>query len=956
MVVAVRQSCLFVALLFVAAVAQAQADLSVQKTGPDKADPGDNVPYVVIVTNNGPNSAANVTLTDEIPEKMTFFSRSQDNGPAFLCTDPGSGQNGTISCTAPALLAGESAQFTFTFTIINAPNDVVPGTEFVNTATVSSTTADPDAENNASSATTTTHAGDMVISKTGPDMALLGEDVTYVITVTNNGPDTANNITVTDMVPFNTEFVSATADDGPPAACSGPPQLPAAQNVVCTTPTLEPGESAQFTLVFNIDPQAPEGTIISNSATVTSSNDPEPENNNAFAVTFTPAEPQADLVVTKTGPTAAPPDSDVTYTITLRSNGPSTATNVTLTDELPTLPPDTFMTFVSLDQTGTGLSCTTPAIGAGGTITCTIDEFPADGMTTLTLVAHIPADAEAGDEFANTAFVTSDADPTSENDESTANLIVSSVDISVVKTTGQASVLAGGTIAYTLTVTNFGPDDTLSATLTDAVPAGATFQSFTQDTGPAAGCIRPLVGDSTGEVQCFMPLGANQSATFTLVLNATGGTPSITNIAVVSTGSFDTNADNDESSVTTPVTPVADLSVTKTGPATVTAGEDIAYTITVINGGPSLAANVSLTDLVPAGTTFVSMMQNSGPAFACVANGTVTCTIDPMPLGSAVFTLTVHVPSSGSGTVENQAAVASPTTDPDSGDRTSALVVTTIETSADLNVTKTAPAVADAGSNITFAVTVHNAGPSDASSVTLTDVIPAGTTFVSANQTSGPTFNCSGGPTITCTIATMPALTTATFDFVVTIDPTTTGSFDNTATVAAATADPNGDDNTSTATVAIDPGPTDLAITKTASDGPYGVGAPVTYTIVVTNNGPSTAFGVTATDPLPAGTTYQSSTTTQGSCSGTTTVVCNLGTLDPLDSATITLTVFLPPSPGNVSNTATVSAANDETSGDDNAATVALAVAGEIPTLSTYALALLALVLAVIAARMVKMQ
>lgn len=121
------------------------------------------------------------------------------------------------------------------------------------------------------------------------------------------------------------------------------------------------------------------------------------------------------------------------------------------------------------------------------------------------------------------------------------------------------------------------------------------------------------------------------------------------------------------------VTADADLAVTKTGPATVIAGSDITYSVTVTNGGPSDAQGVTLTDVVPTGTTFVSETQNSGPSFVCTnplagATGTVSCSIATLTSGStAVFTLVFHASPAlaGGTTVANTATVASTT--PDSG-------------------------------------------------------------------------------------------------------------------------------------------------------------------------------------------------------------------------------------------------------------------------------------------------
>jgi uncharacterized repeat protein (TIGR01451 family) len=98
---------------------------------------------------------------------------------------------------------------------------------------------------------------------------------------------------------------------------------------------------------------------------------------------------------------------------------------------------------------------------------------------------------------------------------------------------------------------------------------------------------------------------------------------------------------------------------------------------------------------------------------------------------------------------------------------------------------------------------------------------------------------------------------------------------------------------------------TDLALSMTASHEPAAPGTQFTYSIVVTNLGPATATGVTVTDDLPAGVTFVSATPSQGNCTGTTTVTCDLGTIAQGGGAQIALLVTKNVG-GSVDNTATV--------------------------------------------------
>jgi uncharacterized repeat protein (TIGR01451 family) len=151
----------------------------------------------------------------------------------------------------------------------------------------------------------------------------------------------------------------------------------------------------------------------------------------------------------------------------------------------------------------------------------------------------------------------------------------------------------------------------------------------------------------------------------------------------------------------------------------------------------------------------------------------------------------------------------------------------------------------------------------------------------------------------------------------------------------------------------VTPGATDVGIVKTANPGVYFGGGNATFTILITNNGPGLALGTMVTDTLPAGTTFVSATPSQGTCTGTSTVSCSLGTLSPAASATITLTLTLPITTGPVSNTATVTVTNGDTIGANNSSTATITPlpSTAIPALSEWALAMLAVALALVAAR-----
>jgi uncharacterized repeat protein (TIGR01451 family) len=316
----------------------------------------------------------------------------------------------------------------------------------------------------------------------------------------------------------------------------------------------------------------------------------------------------------------------------------------------------------------------------------------------------------------------------------------------------------------------------------------------------------------------------------TLVVNVNAGAPrgsTITNTATATTTTTDPNSANDSATATTTVNTSADMSVTKTdSPDPVTAGTDLTYTITATNNGPSKSGgDVTVTDAVPAGTTFVSATPSQG---SCSGTTTVTCNLGGLTNGaSATITVIVHVdPSVEDGaTISNTASVSAPADDP-SSENNSATEDTDVVTSADVSLTKeAAPDPVTAGTDLTYTITATNDGPSDAQDVKVTDPLPARTSFVSVTPSQG---SCSGTTTVTCELGTLADGASATITIVVHVDPATPGGtvITNTATesspepqpeVSAATADPAQADNSASVSVTVLAAPSANASVGTAA-------------------------------------------------------------------------------------------------------------------------------------------
>jgi uncharacterized repeat protein (TIGR01451 family) len=803
----------------------ATADIATTKTGPAAVNALANYTYTLTARNNGPSSATGVVLVDTLPAAVTFVSAT--NGGTRV---------GTV-VTWPAVTLANTAAVNRSVTV-RAP---ASGT-LLNLAASRATTLDPNpADNDGSPAgarvTTLVNTADVATSKTGPATVNGNTNYTYAITVRNNGAGVASGIVVTDTLPATVTFVSATNGG-----------VLGAGNVV-TWPAIATLANAATTTRRVTVRSPPSGTLLNIAASTSASADPVPSNNDGSAAgaRVTTAVNSANVGTTKTGPATANAGANITYTIRARNTGPGTATGITLVDTLPAT-----VAFVSASAGG--------VLGAGNIVSWPVIATLANGgTTTRTVTVTTPA---SGTLLNIAASTSTSVDPAPSNNNGSAagarvTTVIQVADVVTTKT-GPATVNGGANFSYTITVRNAGPNAAPSIVVRDTLPAAVTFVSASNGGVLGAGNVVTWPAIAT------LANGASTTRTVTVTAPATGP---LLNIAASTSGTTDPVPGNNNGSlpaarVTTSIN-TADLVTTKTGPATVNPGGSITYTITTRNLGPNAAPTVVIRDTLPATVTFVSA-SNAGvpgagnvvtwPAIASLANG-----------ASVLRTVIVTAPAAG--TLLNISASAAATTDPDPGNNNGSLPaarVTTTVNATDVVTTKTGPASAAIGSNISYVITVHNAGPVNASGVVVTDTLPPGLTFVSA--TAGG--SASGG------VVTWPAIATlangATQNFSVTVAVPLAGSFTNIVASAAASADLDpGNNNGSLPAARVTTlvlGQADVATTKA---GPATVNAsqPVTYTLTVANNGPTAAASVVVTDTLPAAATFVSASA-GGSVSG----------------------------------------------------------------------------------------
>jgi uncharacterized repeat protein (TIGR01451 family) len=197
----------------------------------------------------------------------------------------------------------------------------------------------------------------------------------------------------------------------------------------------------------------------------------------------------------------------------------------------------------------------------------------------------------------------------------------------------------------------------------------------------------------------------------------------------------------------------ADLSITNTSSSDVVAsGRSLLYTITVSNAGPEIATGVTVTDVTPAGTTFnaVAATQGTCKGPAIGSTGAISCSLGSLgPGGSATIWIVVNVAATSGSVVINTAKVTSTSKDPNEADNlasdTTGVISGDSENKSDLTVTSTAsPETATPGTQVTYAVTIKNAGPDPTEGLSVIDLLPVGTTF--ASITTNPTSFCKSPP------------------------------------------------------------------------------------------------------------------------------------------------------------------------------------------------------------------
>lgn len=724
-----------------------------------------------------------------------------------------------------------------------------------------------------------------------------GQTFLYTIKVSNAAGDnvsTAYDIAISDLVPSGVEVVQESGSPSDGGTVSG---------ATVTWPTFSLAPGADKTLSFKARLKPPATTVTqTNTATVNeycSLDDAANTERRCYdpasdSANVTPVLPDLTIQKSDSGPLAYI-DEPYTWTVTVTNNSGATAYGVDIID---TLPPN----WVYVADSSTATPPGTPAPGnpaiAGQTLTWT-DWLDLDSgeSATLTYQAEptsavvnnpgvglaIPHENEAYTSW--TLGPPADGWGTDQADEVKAVTHIASADLALLKThvtdypqawnVAAGEVVPGTEFNWVLKATNLGEDPSMGPfTVVDTLPAGVTYKGYNSGSGWSCTAVAQVVTCTIPGPVGGLAKGQSLSDLVVTVEADAGATGELKNTATVTGHTYDPNPGNNKAEDPVTARPLADVAIVKTRTQPYVVGDQVTYTLTVTNLGPSVSvAPIKVVDQLPTGLSIASV--DAGP-WDCQPTGgpatELTCTLDEdlAPSEQApLIHVTVDVLESPGTTAVNTAEVIPTTEDPNEDNNTSVVEDPVVsEVKLDISKKTTGANPVTAGKSTQFTVTVKNLGPAKAKNVKVVDTLEAGLKATSATG-AGWTCDIGSGTVVTCTRADFP-VSASPSDIVIEadVDKSVPGgtTLKNTATVTTTSPQPGGDPDPATSTVDV-VAKSDLGITKTHDGGPWTVGKTGTWRLEVTNHGPSDNPGpITVIDQLPVGTEFVSATGDRWTC------------------------------------------------------------------------------------------
>eukprot|EP01102_Stenamoeba_stenopodia_P014448 TRINITY_DN479_c0_g4_i1.p1 TRINITY_DN479_c0_g4~~TRINITY_DN479_c0_g4_i1.p1 ORF type:complete len:2037 (-),score=289.79 TRINITY_DN479_c0_g4_i1:270-6380(-) len=801
----------------------------------------------------------NTTVTDSFPPTLELVQWECIPSSGAVCSPTTTFPAYGSLVQNPILIKGASVMYKVTARVMSSATGAL--TNLV-TATIAYT--DPNPGNNVFNDTDTlTPQADLRIFKDDGGLPVIaGNYLTYSIDVFNYGPSDAplGSIVVTDN--FSTKLGS------PMWTCPYPTNCTASNtsNINDANVRLLYLGHIRYIITAQVLPSV--NTSIDNWASITTSSslNSTDKSDDVTKVT-TVIQVNADLSVSKTDNTGTiVPGAATTYTISVYNYGPSDANNVYVKDTFSSK----FQNAIWNCTATTRAACSQP-YGSGD-----INSLVSVGLNnnvTFTITATLLSNA-LGQVINEVNLTSLDADKDEINNYSyDSDTIVYFYDLSIGKTDNVGSVTPGKTVTYTITVKNLGPSDTpfggacvvdlfdsqLYSVMWNCVPSGSS------------SCTLSGANDII-DSQVAIPAGSQIIYTATGMINASALFGNLTNqasVGAINTFGTDSWNTNNIATDTDILLPSAALDIQKTDyppSSRSTPGNYIYYQVTVRNLGPSDSGFVSVQDAFSVNYTSIS--------WTCIGYGSTcgssigTGPLDDRPYlavgGTLLYTLKTLIVASAAGNITNTATVIPRFNDTNLSDNV-ATDSNLLFPAADVFINKTDMRPnATPGTILTYSVTVTNTGPSDVlyNSVSVLDAFPAiyqspgwtctASTNSSCGMPSGFANPLSDLPTIRAGGSVLYIITGK-------IASSQTGNITNSAKVVVYDGnsilleDPDTSNNVATDYDLLLPS-INLITNKTDNVQTATPGLSVTYTINITNNGPSDGlFGrVTVTDDLSA--------------------------------------------------------------------------------------------------------
>lgn len=619
----------------------------------------------------------------------------------------------------------------------------------------------------------------------------------------------------------------------------------------------------------------------------------------------------ADVSITKavTPDTPLYPGDVLTYTLTFTNAGPATAHHVVITDLLP-------QGLLTPTVTYAGVAATPRP---GDPFVWDVADLPVGTGGTITLTAQI--DPRWPWPITNTASIATSAVETNTLNNTTEPRIT---DILVpelqLHKTGTTFTRSGEPVTYTLAFQNNGAAPATGVVLTDLLPAQLISPTFTF----TGALVTPRPGLTYTWDVADLSVGAGGSVTITAFVSPDFYQGSLTNNASLTAAEPERNTANNAARLVTGVY-ISDLWLTLNGPASVTWGSNVTYTLRYGNAGNDIAASVVLTTVFPTALLSPTVAWSGPEPFLRSGSWLAWDLGDLAPGAGGALTLTGRLSETHITPFSNSAAITTTSLERQLEDNLAGPLTTRVLL-PDLDLHLQGPTSIDIGSRLTYTLSIHNSGAALARQVVVTDSVTPELQAVTITWDGTPPAQQSTAPYV-WTLGDLPAGTNRTVVISGQLPPTQTGTLQHTAAITTTAPETYTTNNTASLTTAIlQP---ELSVEKF---GPEEVrpGEPVTYVIVYQNTGGAPAREVVLTDTLitPPGAAIQAANLSRRTApNGAGTWVWPLGTLAPGATGRITITLTLDDLlEGVVTNTVSIATGTLEPSHANNADQVITAI------------------------------